>query len=142
MKIILLSSVYNKTAYKRRPSSLYGADDYIEKHHLPDDLTPKIRRLTSREETTASAVPHPDQYPADWEEMNETIRSAEEQEVSASEKSEALEKARRLARIIVSDIALYNQDKVEEGVAAGTFFEVLAPEVAEGRRLFEERIAP
>ena len=45
VKIILLSSVYNKAAYKRSPSSLYGADDYIEKHHIPDDLILKINRL-------------------------------------------------------------------------------------------------
>jgi len=45
VKIILLSSVYNKAAYKRQPSSLYGADDYIEKHHIPDDLVLKINRL-------------------------------------------------------------------------------------------------
>ena len=45
VKIILLSSVYNKAAYKRHPNSLYGADDYIEKHHIPDDLILKINRL-------------------------------------------------------------------------------------------------
>ena len=45
VKIILLSSVYNKAAYKRHPNSLYGADDYIEKHHIPDDLVLKINRL-------------------------------------------------------------------------------------------------
>ena len=44
-KIILLSSVYKYTAYKRLPSSLYGADDYIEKHHMGDLLVPKILRL-------------------------------------------------------------------------------------------------
>ena len=45
----------------------------------------------------------------------------------------------RLARAIVSDIALYNQEKVEEGVQAGTFFEILKKEIGEGRKLFYER---
>jgi predicted Zn finger-like uncharacterized protein len=53
---------------------------------------------------------------------------------------EAVEKARRLARIIVSDIALYNQEAVTEGIRSGTFFDLLREDVEEGRRLYEQRI--
>jgi CheY-like chemotaxis protein len=52
------------------------------------------------------------------------------------------EAARRLARIIVSDIALYNAKKVDEGVLKGTFFDLLRTEIDEGRRLYEERRDP
>lgn len=45
----------------------------------------------------------------------------------------------RLARIIVSDIALYNAKKVDEGILNGTFFDVLRAEIEEGRKLYEER---
>ncbi len=38
LHVLLLASVYDKTAYKRRPSTLYGADAYLEQHHLPDKL--------------------------------------------------------------------------------------------------------
>ena len=51
-------------------------------------------------------------------------------------------KAERLARIIVSDIILYNEDKFAQAVAAGTVAEALGPDLAEGRGLFEERIDP
>jgi CheY-like chemotaxis protein len=34
VKTILIASIYDKTRYKREPQSLYGADDYIEKHHI------------------------------------------------------------------------------------------------------------
>lgn len=143
VKIILLSSVYNKMAYKCRPKSLYGADDYIEKHHLPDSLVPKIRQLSSRDPAAVSApAPEdPASYPADWHEVNESIRQAETREVTADDQSLALNKARRLARIIVSDIALYNQARVEEGVASGRFHELFAKEIAEGRKVFAERVA-
>jgi len=156
VKIILLSSVYNRMAYKRTPSSLYGADDYIEKHHIPSDLVPKINRLI------AQAEPLPNSQPAGQEEevagksleqreaivesreyleeINTVIRSAEEREVVADSDRDAMEKAHRLARIIVSDIALYNQDLVEEGIRTGRFFELLETEVAEGKRLFAERV--
>jgi len=43
--IILIASVFQQTRYKRAPTSLYGADDYIEKHHIPDWLPGKVARL-------------------------------------------------------------------------------------------------
>lgn len=54
----------------------------------------------------------------------------------------AQEAALRLARIIVSDIALYNAKKVDEGVLNGTFFDLLRTEIEEGRKLYEERKGP
>ena len=53
IKIILLSSVYGLTAYKRNPVTLYGADDFIEKHHIPDKLIPKLRQLLSGQPAVA-----------------------------------------------------------------------------------------
>ena len=53
---------------------------------------------------------------------------------------EAVEKARRFARIIVSDIALYNQEAVIEGLKNGTFYELLKNDVDEGRDLYEGRV--
>jgi len=156
VRIILLSSVYNKMAYKRTPSSLYGADDYIEKHHIPDDLVPKIHRLVVNAtpanpdlsvcEENASVSPlRGDELAASQaicDKVNEDIRTAEEEETAVRQDDFAEEKAKRLARIIVSDIALYNQDKVEEGVRTGKFFEVLAEEISEGERLYKQRVAP
>lgn len=48
----------------------------------------------------------------------------------------------RLARAIVSDIALYNQDKVAEGIKNDNIFEVLAEELLEGREHFQSRVSP
>lgn len=145
VKILLVSSVYNKTAYKRTPVSLYGADDYIEKHHIPGDLVDKISQLLTSEAAVPTAVEPGDSTGAEHksplapasfvERMKERILHLEELEGGETEE----EKARRFARIIVADIALYSQPKVDEGIRLGTFFETLAPEIAEGRRLFEER---
>jgi len=52
------------------------------------------------------------------------------------------EQARRLARAIISDVAIYNREKVEEGIRNDTIFEVLADELAEGRQHFTSRITP
>ncbi|MDT8440145.1 MAG: hypothetical protein RQ723_00615 [Desulfuromonadales bacterium] len=48
----------------------------------------------------------------------------------------------RLARAIVSDIALYNQEKVQEGIKNDTLFDLLQDELAEGREHFHGRVSP
>lgn len=48
----------------------------------------------------------------------------------------------RLARAIVSDIALYNQDKVAEGIKGDSIFELMSEELAEGREHFFSRVSP
>ncbi len=52
------------------------------------------------------------------------------------------EKAMRLARAIASDISLYNEEKVKEGIEGDTFFDALASELEEGRQLYRSRVAP
>lgn len=52
------------------------------------------------------------------------------------------EQAARLARAIISDVAIYNQDKVESGIKNDNIFEVLSEEIEEGRQHFYSRVAP
>ena len=55
---------------------------------------------------------------------------------------ETEEAARRLARAIASDLSLYNEEKIVEGVEGDNLFEVLSEEIEEGRALFKSRVAP
>ncbi len=48
----------------------------------------------------------------------------------------------RLARAIVSDIALYNQDKVNEGIKNDSIFDLMTDELEEGREHFYSRVSP
>ena len=48
----------------------------------------------------------------------------------------------RLARAIVSDIALYNRDKVTEGIKSDSIFELMDEELEEGREHFFSRVSP
>jgi predicted Zn finger-like uncharacterized protein len=198
VKIVLLSSVYDMKRYKRTPVSLYGADDYIEKHHIPDFLGLKLRRLIYPEAFTGAApkgaalprdvLPEMSRPPAREFEpsllgqepqppaggdiadpLSQTMAGARKQQADSYETTpilpvsisldssvfqkeecdiprvreedpEAVEKARRFARIIVSDVALYNQEAVIEGIRNGNFFELLRNDVQEGRELFEKRV--
>jgi len=147
VKIMLLSSVYNKMAYKRRPNTLYGADDYIEKHHIPLDLISKISKLLEKNHHVSRAPGAGDDHSIQREsadaidELKEQIQRAEESESTLDPSEQAvLAKAQRLARIIASDISLYDEAKVAEGIRSGTFFELFAAEIAEGRQHFFSKI--
>jgi hypothetical protein len=55
---------------------------------------------------------------------------------------ETEEAARRLARAIASDLSLYNEEKIVEGIQKDSLFTVLAEELEEGRALFKSRVSP
>ncbi|MBK6578053.1 MAG: hypothetical protein IPG17_18010 [Sandaracinaceae bacterium] len=55
---------------------------------------------------------------------------------------ETEEAARRLSRAIASDLSLYNEDKIVEGIKGDNLFSVLEGEIEEGRALFRSRVAP
>ena len=52
------------------------------------------------------------------------------------------EAARCLARAIASDLTLYNEDKIAEGIRNDNLFDVMADEIQEGRDLYQSRVAP
>ena len=52
------------------------------------------------------------------------------------------DQARRLARAILSDVAIYNKEKLEEGIRNDTVFDILKDELEEGRQHFASRVAP
>jgi hypothetical protein len=47
-----------------------------------------------------------------------------------------------LARAISSDLALYNEDKIAEGIRNDNLFDVMVDEIQEGRDLYQSRVAP
>jgi hypothetical protein len=55
---------------------------------------------------------------------------------------ETEEAARRLARAIASDLSLYNEEKIVQGIQNDDLFATLAEEVEEGRALYKSRVAP
>jgi hypothetical protein len=52
------------------------------------------------------------------------------------------EQARRLARAIISDVAIYNREKVEQGIKNDNIFDLLLDELDEGRQHFKSRVTP
>jgi nickel-dependent lactate racemase len=50
--------------------------------------------------------------------------------------------ARRFARLLVSEIKLYNEQKVKEGREAGDLYERLREAVDRSREMYDKRVSP
>jgi predicted Zn finger-like uncharacterized protein len=155
-RVILVSSDNGRTRYHRPPDSLYGADDYIEKRDISSVLTAKLSRVLSG----AAPVPVPPAFapiaghkrPAEVHtppagkaferppQRSEDVPLSERPSPPTDALEEEREKARRLARIIVSDIMLYNESAIQEGIRTGRLMDLLRDDLAEGHRLFRSRV--
>ncbi|MCE5195190.1 MAG: zinc-ribbon domain-containing protein [Nitrospiraceae bacterium] len=210
IKVILISSIYDKNRYRREPNSLYGADDYIEEHNINSLLIEKINSVLGnerpgieqkKEETKetlqqeisnrpvfdrletpkverhapASTVSNGNEEPFSMPKIQkpsfspepsisktaetftrpeitlppvtEEITAREEIKIQPAkkeiieEKNPAVEKARRLARTIVADIYLYSPTKMESSMKNDSFSADFAPEIREGLKLYNDRVA-
>ena len=90
---------------------------------------------------TAAPDPGPPR-PADAEPdlPQPAARKPRKQANASASDDPAIVSAERLARIAVSDIILYNEEKFAKGVSEGNVAASLEPELAEARHLFEQRI--
>ncbi|MFN3740336.1 MAG: zinc-ribbon domain-containing protein [Thermodesulfovibrionales bacterium] len=167
IKVILVTSVYDKTRYKRPPVSLYGADDYIEDHEIKELLINKIETIkaglisggqkvlpeapkdiapSEKVEKVERSLPKGfDSFipPVTSSQLKETPVETSTKEMVAEKgvpQDELIEKARRLARTIISDIYFYNPHKFEDAIKKGTFYETFQDELKEGLKLYESRI--
>ena len=124
-KIILLPSVYNRTAYKRKPASLYGANGYLELHHLSDRLIPLLHEQVP--ELALKSRP-----------LESMSNVGEERALSGG--NDVNQQAEELARLLIADIALYNQDLIDLGIKHQDLKVRLAAQLEEGRRMLACRI--
>jgi CheY-like chemotaxis protein/DNA-directed RNA polymerase subunit RPC12/RpoP len=111
-RVILIGALFRANRFRANPTSLYGADEYIEEQIPEQELRQIIRKLFPQVGTTAEFPVEPREY----------------------------DEARRLARLILSDIVIYNADKVDRGLRENNFFDVLKDEIEEGRSYFDSRV--
>lgn len=145
-KLILMASVYDTTRYKRSPVSLYGADDYVEKHHIYDKLVSKIYGVVSGPPPAGGVLNGlTPVIKVVWlggscTEMDQRLKRSER--VIDGGDDEVKVKARTLARIIVSDILLYNSDHFINGIREGNFYSLIEDDIKDGIGYFKKRVPP
>jgi len=111
-RVILIGALFRANRFRANPTNLYGADEYIEEQIPEKEFRQIIRKLFPE-------VGHTEELPVEPKEYDE---------------------ARRLARLILSDIVIYHLEKVEAGIRDDNFFEVLKSEIADGRAYYDSRV--
>jgi response regulator RpfG family c-di-GMP phosphodiesterase len=111
-RVILIGALFRANRFRANPTNLYGADEYIEEQIPEKEFRQIIRKL--------------------FPELGPTVDMPVE--------SREFDEARRLARLILSDIIIYHAAKVERGIRENSFFELLRDEIAEGRQYYESRV--
>jgi Response regulator containing a CheY-like receiver domain and a GGDEF domain len=111
-RVILIGALFRANRFRANPTNLYGADEYIEEQIPEKEFRQIIRKLFPQ-------AGHTEEMPVEPKEYDE---------------------ARRLARLILSDIVIYHPEKVEAGIRDDNFFEVLKNEIGEGRSYYDSRV--
>ncbi len=147
--VILVAAARDQGRHSRPPSEGFGADAYVEPGELPGALAPLLARLgvlpprpapaerAAPRRAAAAAAPMPALRPTAAAPPATALPAARP---AVAEVDPNLAKAERLARIVVSDIVLYNPEKFAAAIAAGEVASAMAEELAEGRKLFEQRV--
>jgi CheY-like chemotaxis protein/DNA-directed RNA polymerase subunit RPC12/RpoP len=111
-RVILIGALFRANRFRANPTNLYGADEYIEEQIPEKEFRQIIRKLFPE-------VGHTEELPIEPKEYDE---------------------ARRLARLILSDIVIYHLEKVEAGIRDDNFFDILKSEIADGRAYYDSRV--
>lgn len=111
-RVILIGALFRANRFRANPTNLYGADEYIEEQIPEKEFRQIIRKLFPEVGHTEEVAVEPREY----------------------------DEARRLARLILSDIIIYHPQKVESGIRDNNFFEVLKEEIDEGRQYYDSRV--
>jgi CheY-like chemotaxis protein/DNA-directed RNA polymerase subunit RPC12/RpoP len=111
-RVILIGALFRANRFRANPTNLYGADEYIEEQIPEKEFRQIIRKLFPEIGQTSETPIEPREY----------------------------DEARRLARLILSDIIIYHVAKVDQGIRDNTFFEVLKSEIEEGRAYYDSRV--
>lgn len=111
-RVILIGALFRANRFRANPTNLYGADEYIEEQIPEKEFRQIIRKLFPDVGPTVETPIEPREY----------------------------DEARRLARLILSDIIIYHPARVEQGIRDNNFFEVLKEEIEEGRQYYDSRV--
>jgi len=160
--VVLVGAIHHRDRYRRQAADRYGADEYLERPQLPEGLLGILRRHGIATAPAPVAPPpvqrgeaHPGVRSPGGEpdprriEAEQPVghRQAPPAAPAASapagdpELAADIARAERLARIIVSDIVLYNPERFEAAMRSSDVVGAMAAEVEEGRAHFRERIS-
>lgn len=132
IKIILISSASDKMRQRKNPPDQYGVDGYVDDNKVDSELLPALYTALGIKKAAPKPAPAPAAPVAPV-----TAATA----AGGPPKDEAIERARRLARTVLSDIELYSPEKVTESIRNNSFEATFSNDLKEGFRHYESRIS-
>ncbi|HEX8143967.1 MAG TPA: hypothetical protein VF553_15315 [Pyrinomonadaceae bacterium] len=99
--------------------------------------------MPATDSAQAPAAAQPEQYGARLGASRRYGSAEAELPIEVSEDERRLHNdARRFARLLVSEIKLYNEQKVKEGRTQGNIYERLREDIDRSRQMYDKRVAP
>ena len=129
------------------PGDEAGAPPEFDAHHtlepgdLCDGLGPLLERLGLGSPAGPAQSKASPQAPKPVAAKPKPSAAPKPSPVTSGDADPELAAAERLARIAISDIILYNEEKFARAVATGKVVKKLEPELAEARSMFEKRVS-
>ncbi|MFO7916242.1 MAG: zinc-ribbon domain-containing protein [Candidatus Krumholzibacteriales bacterium] len=74
--------------------------------------------------------------------IDDNSSSVEQEPAEKPEMKKEKERAKRLARVFVSDILVYNREKRDKALAEGKLIQVLGPEIKKGWEAYKKKVGP
>jgi predicted Zn finger-like uncharacterized protein len=134
IKAIILTSKTDSARARKNPPEMYGVGAYLDDDEVPGGLKDAIDVALGRKQAAPAAARPAAVAPA------AAAPAAARPAVAGADR--AVEKAKRLARTVLSDIELYSPEKVIESIKSGGFESVFAEELREGLKHYQNRVAP
>jgi hypothetical protein len=130
-----------------------GVAPYVEPSHQADDEVTLVQEAPPAFDQPSSATnfaAEPQSQPASQDQYAAPLGAARqyggtdmELPVEVGEEERRLHNdARRFARLLVSEIKLYNEQKVREGRTQGDIYERLREDIDRSRQMYDKRVAP
>jgi predicted Zn finger-like uncharacterized protein len=126
-RVAILGSRLSADLFNRDTALAYGADLYLEETMSEESLRAALAALVPR---PGAAGPDRDDVPDDLEDLDGG---------DAPGSGRAEEEIRRLARLMLSDLKLYNPDRFAQALRTGQVLEIFKGELARGRDLVDQR---
>jgi predicted Zn finger-like uncharacterized protein len=134
-KVALLGSDLSADLFNRDTAMAYGADVFLEEGMAEEALRAALQDMLPPSGADESGA-EPDK---DWDESDFGVDRLDDPDAASRQGGRPAEEIARLARLMLSDLKLYNPDRFAQALRSGQVLEIFKAELARGRDLVDQR---
>ena len=138
-KVALLGSDLSADLFNRDTAMAYGADVFLEEGMAEEALRRALRDMLPSPPALDAADGAGDATEKDWEGSDFGLDALDSSEAAPRPGGRPAEEIARLARLMLSDLKLYNPDRFAQALRSGQVLEIFKAELSRGRDLVDQR---